>query len=111
MTDTEYIQVTHRELPFSTFDADNHMYETQDAFTKFLAPEYEGVVKYVEVNGRTKLALKGKISDYIPNPTFNKVAVPGGAGLDITQGGSGMSGASLSGFGKMVAMPSPDAFF
>ena len=27
MAATEYIQVTHRELPFSTFDADNHLYE------------------------------------------------------------------------------------
>ena len=29
MTSTEYIQVTHRELPYPTFDADNHMYENQ----------------------------------------------------------------------------------
>lgn len=36
MAGTEYIQVTHRELPFSTFDADNHMYETKDAFMRFL---------------------------------------------------------------------------
>ena len=27
MTATEFIQVTHRELPFTTFDADNHLYE------------------------------------------------------------------------------------
>jgi predicted TIM-barrel fold metal-dependent hydrolase len=69
-------------------------------------------VKYVEVDGRSKLALKDRISDYIPNPTFNKVAVPGGAGMDITKGGTGMGGsAGLGGFGKMVAMPSPAAFF
>src|SRR5687767_14573917 len=111
MGEMEYIQVTHRELPFTTFDADNHLYETQDAFTKFLPREYEGVVKYVEVAGRTKLALKDRISEYIPNPTFNKVAVPGGAGMDITKGGGGMSGDHVGGFGKMVAMPSPAAFF
>src|SRR6516164_5000388 len=62
MSDTEYIQVTHRELPFSTFDADNHLYENQDALTKFLPPEYEGVIKYVEIAGRTKLAIKDRIS-------------------------------------------------
>src|SRR3954452_13121212 len=107
----DYIQVTHRELPYTTFDADNHLYENQDALTQFLPPEYEGVVKYVEVNGRTKLALKDRISQYIPNPTFNKVAVPGGAGLDITKGGRGLSGASPGGFGKMVVMASLDAFF
>ena len=67
-------------LPYTTFDADNHLYENRDALTKFLPPEYEGVIKYVEVNGRTKLAIRDKISDYIPNPTFGKVAVPGGYG-------------------------------
>ncbi len=110
MVSTEYIQITHRELPYPTFDADNHLYENRDALTKFLPREYEGVVKYVEIGGRTKLAIRDKISDYIPNPTFGKVAVPGGAGYDVTKGGTGF-GTAATGFGKMVAMPSPDAFF
>ena len=80
MTSTEYIQITHRELPFSVFDSDNHLYENQDALTKFLPPEYQGVMRYVDIGGRTKLAIQDKISDYIPNPTFNRVAVPGGGG-------------------------------
>jgi predicted TIM-barrel fold metal-dependent hydrolase len=66
-----------RVLDFSVFDADNHMYETTDAFTKYLPKEYEGLIKYVEVNGRTKIAVKNRISDYIPNPTFDVVAAPG----------------------------------
>ncbi|WP_197028885.1 amidohydrolase family protein [Blastococcus sp. URHD0036] len=66
-----------KSLSYPVFDADNHMYETTDAFTKYLPPEYAGLVKYVQVNGRTKIALKNKISEYIPNPTFNKVAPPG----------------------------------
>jgi predicted TIM-barrel fold metal-dependent hydrolase len=112
MAISEYIEVVHRELPYTTFDADNHLYETQDAMTKFLPPAYEGVVRYVEVDGRTKLALKDRISQYIPNPTFAKVAVPGGAGFDVTKGGGGFNTArGAGGFGKMVAMPSPDAFF
>jgi predicted TIM-barrel fold metal-dependent hydrolase len=72
-----------RRLDYLVFDADNHMYEATDAFTKFLPPEYEGVIKYVEVNGRTKIAIKNKISDYIPNPTFNKVAPPGAQELEF----------------------------
>lgn len=113
MADTEYIQVIHRELPYPTFDADNHLYENRDALTKFLPREYEGVIRYVEVDGRTKLAIKDKITDYIPNPTFAKVAVPGGANLDITKQGAREFGAPLAGvgFGKMVAMPGIDAFF
>jgi predicted TIM-barrel fold metal-dependent hydrolase len=112
MTTAEYIEFVHRELPYSTFDADNHMYETQDALTKYLPPEYEGVVRYVEVDGRTKLALRDRITDYIPNPTFSKVAVPGGAGFDVTKGGEGLPTGTTVGFRKrLVAMPAIDAFF
>ena len=71
-----------RRLPYPTFDADNHMYENKDALTKFIPKEFDGVIKYVEINGRTKLAIKDKLSDYIPNPTFNVVAVPGGYGRE-----------------------------
>ena len=59
------------------FDADNHMYETTEAFTKFLPDRYKSVIRYVEVDGRTKIAVKGTISEYIPNPTFEVVARPG----------------------------------
>jgi predicted TIM-barrel fold metal-dependent hydrolase len=112
MAEAEYIQVTHRELPYATFDADNHLYENRDALTKFLPREYEGAIKYVDVNGRTKLAIRDRISDYIPNPTFGKVAAPGEAGMDITKGGGGFGhrGGGLH-QRKMMVMPGIDAFF
>jgi predicted TIM-barrel fold metal-dependent hydrolase len=112
LTDAGFIQVTHRELPYTTFDADNHMYENRDALTKFMPREYEGLIKYVDINGRTKLAIRDRISDYIPNPTFVKVAVPGGAGMDITKGGGGF-GDRATGLHrqKMVVMPGIEAFF
>jgi len=69
--------VPSKVLDFPVFDADNHMYETPEAFTKFLPAKYDGLIKYVEVNGRTKIAVRNKISDYIPNPTFEVVAAPG----------------------------------
>jgi predicted TIM-barrel fold metal-dependent hydrolase len=72
-----------RQLSFPVFDADNHMYETQDAFTKYLPEEFSGLIKYVEVKGRTKIAIKNKISEYIPNPTFNVVAPPGAQELEF----------------------------
>ncbi|TCJ35748.1 MULTISPECIES: amidohydrolase family protein [unclassified Parafrankia] len=59
------------------FDADNHLYETKDALTKFLPARYKGAVDYVDVHGRTKIVVRGQISDYIPNPTFDVVARPG----------------------------------
>ena len=66
-----------RDLGFEVFDSDNHMYETEDAFTRHLPPEYQGAIRYVQVDGRTKIAIKGQISEYIPNPTFEVVAPPG----------------------------------
>lgn len=66
-----------RTLDFPVFDVDNHMYETPEALTKHVAPEFKGVIDYVQIDGRTKISVKGAVSDYIPNPTFEKVAAPG----------------------------------
>lgn len=59
------------------FDADNHLYETEEAFTRHLPRRYKNAIQYVTVRGRTKIAVGGKISEYIPNPTFEVVARPG----------------------------------
>ena len=66
-----------RDLGFPVYDSDNHMYETEDAFTRHLPAEYQGAIRYVQVDGRTKIAVNGQISEYIPNPTFEVVAPPG----------------------------------
>jgi predicted TIM-barrel fold metal-dependent hydrolase len=69
--------VPSRSLDFPVFDADNHMYETQEALTKFLPKEYAKAIDYIDVRGRTKIVVRGTISEYIPNPTFDVVAAPG----------------------------------
>jgi predicted TIM-barrel fold metal-dependent hydrolase len=66
-----------RDLPYPLFDADNHLYETEESLTRYLPDAYKSAVQYVQVNGRTKIAIRGQISDYIPNPTFEVVARPG----------------------------------
>jgi predicted TIM-barrel fold metal-dependent hydrolase len=66
-----------RTLPYPLFDADNHLYEPQEAMTRHLPKQYASAIQYVQVNGRTKIAIRGQISDYIPNPTFEVVARPG----------------------------------
>ena len=66
-----------RQLGFPVFDADNHMYETREALTKYLPSEYAHAIDYVDVHGRTKIVVQGQISDYIPNPTFDRVGRPG----------------------------------
>ncbi|WP_210588558.1 amidohydrolase family protein [Streptomyces sp. GESEQ-35] len=69
--------MTSRALPFPLFDADNHLYEPPEALTRHLPERYASAIQYVQVNGRTKIAIRGQISDYIPNPTFSVVARPG----------------------------------
>ncbi|GAB2960746.1 amidohydrolase family protein [Streptomyces pseudoechinosporeus] len=69
--------MTSHALPFPLFDADNHLYEPPEALTRHLPKQYANAVQYVQVNGRTKIAIRGQISDYIPNPTFEVVARPG----------------------------------
>jgi len=66
-----------RDVPYPLFDADNHLYETEEALTKYLPEKYRGAIEYVQVRGRTKIAIRGRISEYIPNPTFEVVARPG----------------------------------
>ncbi len=62
---------------FPIFDADNHLYETSEALTRHLPKQYAGAIDYVDVHGRTKIVVRGQISDYIPNPTFDRVGRPG----------------------------------
>lgn len=69
--------MTKVDLPYQLFDADNHLYETKEALTRHLPERYAGAIQYVEINGRTKIAVLGQISEYIPNPTFEVVARPG----------------------------------
>ena len=69
--------MSNATLSIPLFDADNHLYETREAFTKYLPERYKGAIDYVDVHGRTKIVVRGVISNYIPNPTFDVVARPG----------------------------------
>ena len=66
-----------RNLDFPVFDADNHLYENRDALTKFLPDKHKGAIDYIEYKGRTKILIRGQVSNYIPNPTFEVVGSPG----------------------------------
>jgi hypothetical protein len=46
-------------LPYPVYDADNHFYESADAITRHLPKKYAKVLQFVQVNGRTKLAIGG----------------------------------------------------
>ena len=66
-----------QKVDYPVFDADNHLYEPKGAFHQYLPERYQRAIEYVGVRGGTRMAMKGKITDYMPNPTFERVARPG----------------------------------
>lgn len=64
-------------LPYPVYDADHHLYEPEEAFTRHLPKEFQEDFYFVKKGKRTKLVINGMLSEYIPNPTFEVVAAPG----------------------------------
>ena len=64
-------------LDFAVFDADNHLYEAEDALTRHLPAEHVDLFRFVELNGRKKLVARNVLTEFIPNPTFEVIARPG----------------------------------
>jgi predicted TIM-barrel fold metal-dependent hydrolase len=64
-------------LAFPIYDADNHLYETEDAFTRHLPAAHKKLFRFAELDGRKKLVVRDIITEFIPNPTFEVVARPG----------------------------------
>lgn len=75
------------------FDADTHMYETTDALLRHLPAQYKHSVQFVQIGRQTRIAIAGKISQYIPNPTFERVAAPGAH--EIYHSGNNTEGKTL----------------
>jgi len=67
--------VTPLDVP--VFDADQHLYESEDAFTRHLPRAHKDLFRYVEINRRKKLVVRDTVTEFIPNPTFEVVARPG----------------------------------
>ena len=66
------------ELDFTPFDADNHYYEAEDAFTRHIDPKMaKRAMQWAEINSKKRLLVGGKVNKFIPNPTFDPVAKPG----------------------------------
>jgi predicted TIM-barrel fold metal-dependent hydrolase len=59
-------------------DADNHYYETLDAFTRHLDRDHRWRgVRPVQDGKRVQLLIGGQVNRFIPNPTFDPIIVPG----------------------------------
>lgn len=92
---------------YPIYDADQHYYEPPEAFLRHLPKAFKRDFQYVEVNGRTKLAVAGVLSDYIPNPTFSVVAAAGSH--EGWYRGDNPKGLSLRDYGG-APVPSQPAF-
>ena len=83
-----------RDLGFKAFDADNHYYEAEDAFTRHMDPQVaKRGIQWVDLKGRKRLLIDGKLDHFIPNPTFDPVARPGS--LDAYFRGKNPEGKSM----------------
>lgn len=59
-------------------DADNHYYETLDAFTRHLDRRFaQRGVQVMQSGKRVQLIMGGRVNRFVPNPTFNPIVVPG----------------------------------
>jgi predicted TIM-barrel fold metal-dependent hydrolase len=59
-------------------DADNHYYESLDAFTRHLPKEFKRRgVRVVQDGKRAELLINDRVNRFIPNPTFDPIIVAG----------------------------------
>ncbi|HKE75146.1 MAG TPA: amidohydrolase family protein [Acidimicrobiales bacterium] len=66
------------DLGFRPFDADNHYYEAEDAFTRHIDPGMaKRCMQWADVGGKRRLLVGGRVNKFIPNPTFDPIAAPG----------------------------------
>ena len=64
--------------PLRPVDADNHYYESLDAFTRHLDKQFkQRGVRVVRDGTHVEILIGGKLNSFIPNPTFDPVIVPG----------------------------------
>ncbi len=64
-------------MDFELFDADNHYYEAEDAFTRYGDERVKRFVRWVSEGKKRHLMFGGQLSTGVPNPTFNPIARPG----------------------------------
>jgi predicted TIM-barrel fold metal-dependent hydrolase len=91
-------------LEFRPFDADNHYYEAVDAFTRHIPKDMERrCMQWVELGGKQRLLVGGKVNSFIPNPTFDPVSKPGA--LDQYFRGKVAGGDLRAMFGELDPIP------
>jgi hypothetical protein len=60
------------------FDCDNHYYEAEDAFTRHVPRKMQSrCVQWVQMDGKRRHLVAGKLNHAVGNPTFNPISKPG----------------------------------
>jgi len=60
------------------FDCDNHYYEAEDAFMRHVPRKMQKrCVQWVEMDGKRRHLVAGKLNHAVGNPTFNPISKPG----------------------------------
>ncbi len=92
------------DLGYQAFDADNHYYEAEDAFTRHIDPKMaKRAMQWATIDGKQRLLVGGKVNRFIPNPTFDPVARPGS--LDAYFRAKESAPDMRAAFGELVAIP------
>ena len=65
-------------LSYKAIDVDNHYYEPVDAFTRHLDKAFRTRgVQMLTQGKRTSAVIGGRVNNFVPNPTFDPIIVPG----------------------------------
>jgi predicted TIM-barrel fold metal-dependent hydrolase len=64
-------------MEYKLFDADNHYYEAEDAFTRYGDERVKKFVRWVSEGKKRHLMFGNRLNTGVPNPTFNPIARPG----------------------------------
>ena len=91
-------------IDYPAFDADNHYYEAIDALTRHQDPAMaRRGAQWVDLDGKQRLLVGGAVHRFIPNPTFDPVAVPGC--LDAYHRGEVDVTDVRDAFGELIPLP------
>jgi predicted TIM-barrel fold metal-dependent hydrolase len=95
--------LTVDDVDYGLYDADEHYYEAEDALSRYLEPQFRGIVKWIEIDGRRSLMIHNKLLGVVPNPTYDPVGVPGS--LEVYFRAENTDGKALRDIIKMDRIP------
>ena len=99
------------DLDYGLVDADNHYYESEDAFTRHGDDEVRRFVRWLSEGKRRRLLFGDVMQTMVPNPTFDPITRPGAFHRrlkDLSGGGerAAVDQGSAASYGQLEPLPS-----